>query len=170
MRPRSRPLAEAQALSRPKHKRIKDKKGLPLSPRELQVFGAYCAYGSRDKAAVALGISLSTVRNHMSSIYRKLDVPGSGDVLTAATRLGWLKVPEAFYPPDIPLEIYEQQSVEGVILGFRDAVTAYAAQHLERVVAANEAAIYRTARKRATERLEEEFRPPPIVGRVRRTA
>lgn len=63
---------------------------IPLTPRELEVLVAYGRAGKMANAALDLGISLQTVKNHLTAAYRKLDASGS---LDAYHRLGWLRLP-----------------------------------------------------------------------------
>lgn len=48
--------------------------GLPPTPRELEVFRAIVEYGGEKQAAQGLGISVQTVKNHMSTLYARLRV------------------------------------------------------------------------------------------------
>ncbi|NJK81081.1 MAG: response regulator transcription factor [Chloroflexaceae bacterium] len=63
----------------------------PLSPRELQVL-ELIARGQTNKAiAQSLDISNQTVKNHVSSILRKLAVNGRMQAVIYALRQGWIK-------------------------------------------------------------------------------
>jgi DNA-binding NarL/FixJ family response regulator len=42
----------------------------PLTARELQVLAAYALTGSQELAAADLGITVQTLKNHLSAIYR----------------------------------------------------------------------------------------------------
>ncbi len=48
-----------------------------LTPGELRVLKAYVDYEKHETAAAALGISTQTLKNHLGSIYKKLDVKKS---------------------------------------------------------------------------------------------
>jgi len=65
------------------------------SGRELEVFAAYCRCGSMRRAAEVLGVKEQTVKNHLSRLYRALEVPGN---LPAAIALGWLFIPASLAP------------------------------------------------------------------------
>jgi len=63
----------------------------PLSPREVQILDNI-AQGK--EVAYALAISEQTVKNHMSSILRKLSVNDRTQAVVYAIRQGWIKGPE----------------------------------------------------------------------------
>lgn len=46
----------------------------PLTPGEARVLRAYVEHERHEDAAAALGISTQTLKNHLGSIYRKLEV------------------------------------------------------------------------------------------------
>ncbi len=48
-----------------------------LTFRQLHVFAVYCAEDSPEAAAERLGVAVSTLKNTLSTIYRKLDVTNS---------------------------------------------------------------------------------------------
>lgn len=60
------------------------------TPRQLQVMAAYVRGGSQKAAAHEFGISIRTVKNHLTDLYARL---GVGGVLEALTKLGWVRVP-----------------------------------------------------------------------------
>lgn len=45
-----------------------------LTPGETKVLKAYVDHENHEAAAAALGISTQTLKNHLGSIYKKLDV------------------------------------------------------------------------------------------------
>jgi DNA-binding NarL/FixJ family response regulator len=59
----------------------------PLTPREWEVIDLLAPGHSTDDIAAALVISTETVRSHVKSIMRKLEVHSRGDALAAAERL-----------------------------------------------------------------------------------
>ena len=71
---------------------VKGNPSQPLSPRECAVLQAVIQYGSNAAVARALGISKSTVENHLTSIYRKLDVRSRSAAIAAAVRRGLVQV------------------------------------------------------------------------------
>lgn len=64
----------------------------PLSPRELQVLELVAAGRTNKEIAVNLDISNQTVKNHVSSILRKLAVNDRTQAVVYAMRRGWIKV------------------------------------------------------------------------------
>jgi DNA-binding NarL/FixJ family response regulator len=64
----------------------------PLSPRELQVLERIAAGQTNKEIAVQLDISNQTVKNHVSSILRKLAVNDRTQAVVYAMRRGWIKV------------------------------------------------------------------------------
>lgn len=48
--------------------------GQALTPGETRVLKAYVDYEKHETAAAALGISTQTLKNHLGSIYKKLNV------------------------------------------------------------------------------------------------
>jgi DNA-binding NarL/FixJ family response regulator len=65
----------------------------PLSPRELQVLELVAAGHTNKAIAQSLDISNQTVKNHISSILRKLAVNDRTQAVVYAMRRGWIKVP-----------------------------------------------------------------------------
>ena len=61
----------------------------PLSPRELQVLELVAAGRTNKEIAVQLDISNQTVKNHVSSILRKLAVNDRTQAVVYAMRRGW---------------------------------------------------------------------------------
>ena len=65
---------------------------MPLSPREMEVL-AYIVQGASNKViAIGLGISQQTVKNHMTSIFRKLGVSDRTEAAIVALRRGWIRL------------------------------------------------------------------------------
>ena len=67
----------------------------PLSPREVQILDSIAQGRTNKEVAYALAISEQTVKNHMSSILRKLSVNDRTQAVVYALRQGWIKGPEA---------------------------------------------------------------------------
>lgn len=66
----------------------------PLSPREVQILDSIAQGRTNKEVAYALAISEQTVKNHMSSILRKLSVNDRTQAVVYAIRQGWIKAPE----------------------------------------------------------------------------
>jgi two-component system, NarL family, response regulator DegU len=66
----------------------------PLSEREIEVLERIAAGGSNKEIAEALGISTQTVKNHISSILRKLSLNDRTQAVLYALRRGWIETPE----------------------------------------------------------------------------
>jgi DNA-binding NarL/FixJ family response regulator len=64
----------------------------PLSPRELEVLELVAAGHTNKEIALHLDISNQTVKNHVSSILRKLAVNDRTQAVVYAMRRGWIKV------------------------------------------------------------------------------
>ncbi|MBN1369855.1 MAG: response regulator transcription factor [Dehalococcoidaceae bacterium] len=63
----------------------------PLTQRELEIL-KQIASGKRNKEiAIAMGISESTVKNHISNIFNKLEIYDRMTVVLLAIRYGWIK-------------------------------------------------------------------------------
>jgi DNA-binding CsgD family transcriptional regulator len=66
---------------------------IPLTARELEIL-SFVAIGGTDKLVAArLGLSESTVKNHLRSVYTKLEVNDRTSAVLLALRFGWLKIP-----------------------------------------------------------------------------
>ncbi len=65
----------------------------PLSPREVQILDNIAQGKTNKEVAYALAISEQTVKNHMSSILRKLSVNDRTQAVVYAIRQGWISVP-----------------------------------------------------------------------------
>lgn len=66
----------------------------PLSPREVQILDNIAQGMTNKQVAYTLSISEQTVKNHMSSILRKLSVNDRTQAVVYAMRQGWIKMPE----------------------------------------------------------------------------
>ena len=67
----------------------------PLSDREIEVLERIAQGGSNKEIADHLGISTQTVKNHISSILRKLSLNDRTQAVLYALRRGWIETPEA---------------------------------------------------------------------------
>ena len=65
----------------------------PLSPREMQILDNIAQGMTNKQVAYALTISEQTVKNHMSSILRKLSVNDRTQAVVYAMRQGWIEMP-----------------------------------------------------------------------------
>ena len=66
----------------------------PLSPREVEILDNIAQGMTNKQVAYALTISEQTVKNHMSSILRKLSVNDRTQAVVYAMRQGWIRMPE----------------------------------------------------------------------------
>jgi DNA-binding NarL/FixJ family response regulator len=66
----------------------------PLSDREIEVLERIAAGGSNKEIADTLKISTQTVKNHISSILRKLSLNDRTQAVMYALRRGWIEAPE----------------------------------------------------------------------------
>ena len=66
----------------------------PLSPREVEILDKIAQGMTNKQVAYALSISEQTVKNHMSSILRKLSVNDRTQAVVYAMRQGWIRMPE----------------------------------------------------------------------------
>jgi len=65
---------------------------IPLSPREMEIL-KYVTHGmSNQEVALELNISQQTVKNHMTSILRKLNVKDRTQAAVTAIRRGWVRI------------------------------------------------------------------------------
>jgi two-component system response regulator DegU len=67
----------------------------PLSDREIEVLERIASGGSNKEIADILGISTQTVKNHISSILRKLSLNDRTQAVLYALRRGWIEAPGA---------------------------------------------------------------------------
>ncbi|MEF3273262.1 MAG: response regulator transcription factor [Chloroflexus sp.] len=96
----SRILSQFRNL--PKVQMLADDVGLqiftPLSEREIEVLEQIAAGHSNKEIADALGISTQTVKNHISSILRKLSLNDRTQAVILALRRGWIETPQQIQP------------------------------------------------------------------------
>jgi DNA-binding NarL/FixJ family response regulator len=69
-----------------------EEKFMPLSPREMEILRLVTRGLSNKEVAFTLGISHQTVKNHMTSILRKLDVEDRTQAAVQALRRGWVRL------------------------------------------------------------------------------
>lgn len=72
---------------------------IPLSDRELAILGKISDGMTNAEIAKSLGLSAQTVKNHVTSILRKLAVNDRTQAVVTAVRRGWLKI-EVDDPPE----------------------------------------------------------------------
>lgn len=60
----------------------------PLTPRETELLGLLAEGRSYQTAAEALGVSINTVRNHVRSVYEKLQVHTRSEAVSKGLRAG----------------------------------------------------------------------------------
>lgn len=82
----------------------------PLSEREIEVLEKIAGGSSNKEIADALGISTQTVKNHISSILRKLSLNDRTQAVIYALRRGWIETPA----PNIPLPPFRADLLESV--------------------------------------------------------
>jgi DNA-binding NarL/FixJ family response regulator len=68
---------------------------VPLSPREMEILRYVTLGSSNQEIAYILGISHQTVKNHMTSILRKLDVQDRTQAAVYAIAHGWVRMDDA---------------------------------------------------------------------------
>jgi DNA-binding NarL/FixJ family response regulator len=69
-----------------------DEMFVPLSPREMEILHLIARGYSNKEVAHELGISRQTVKNHMTSILRKLSVNDRTQAALYALRRGWIRL------------------------------------------------------------------------------
>ncbi|MGB0385758.1 MAG: response regulator [Ardenticatenaceae bacterium] len=74
-----------------------DEMFIPLSPRETEILMFITKGYSNKEVAYHLGISRQTVKNHMTSILRKLDVNDRTQAAVYALRHGWIRLEDTKY-------------------------------------------------------------------------
>lgn len=80
----------------------------PLSEREIEVLERIASGGSNKEIADALGISTQTVKNHISSILRKLSLNDRTQAVIYALRRGWIEAPGSIRMSDSPIRDEEE--------------------------------------------------------------
>jgi two-component system response regulator DegU len=65
---------------------------IPLSPREMEILKYVTQGMSNQEIALTLQISQQTVKNHMTSILRKLNVQDRTQAAISAIRRGWVRI------------------------------------------------------------------------------
>ncbi|MGH2593707.1 MAG: response regulator [Anaerolineae bacterium] len=77
-----------------------DEAFVPLSPREMEILQHITRGLSNKEIAHQLGISHQTVKNHMTSILRKLNVEDRTQAAVYALRRGWVRLQDTqSHPP-----------------------------------------------------------------------
>jgi len=71
----------------------------PLSPREMEVLSLTTRGASNKEIATTLSISRQTVKNHMSSVLRKLGVEDRTQAAVLALRRGWVRMDDVNTEP-----------------------------------------------------------------------
>ncbi len=72
----------------------------PLSPREMEILRYVTRGLSNKEIALDLNISHQTVKNHMTSILRKLAVEDRTQAAVFALRRGWVRLRDTVHDPD----------------------------------------------------------------------
>jgi DNA-binding NarL/FixJ family response regulator len=82
---------------------------MPLSIREIEVLDCVAQGLSNKEIAEALYITEQTVKNHMTSVLRKLDVSDRVQAVLFAVRHGWVQIgsvaPEQLASVQIDIEV-----------------------------------------------------------------
>lgn len=74
---------------------------MPLTTREMEILELLVRGASNKVIAVTLGISQQTVKNHMSSILRKLSVNDRTEAAIVALRRGWIRLQDTKEWPEL---------------------------------------------------------------------
>lgn len=72
-----------------------DEHFIPLSPREMEILQFVTQGMSNKEIASRLGISQQTVKNHMTSILKKLNVEDRTQAAVTALRYGWVRLEDS---------------------------------------------------------------------------
>jgi len=78
-----------------------DEMFIPLSPREMEILQYITRGFSNKEVAYTLGISRQTVKNHMTSILRKLAVNDRTQAAVYALRHGWIRLQDTDHTPPL---------------------------------------------------------------------
>jgi len=73
----------------------------PLSPRETEIMKYIAEGNSNKRIAYALGIGEQTIKNHITSIMRKLNANDRTHAVVLAMRKGWLNIEEHIDIPEL---------------------------------------------------------------------
>jgi len=87
----SRVLSEFTALSDEAPQEIQSLFA-PLSPREIEILEHICRGNTNKQIAKTLAISDQTVKNHVTSILKKLAVNDRTEAVVFSLRQGWIKI------------------------------------------------------------------------------
>ncbi|MFC1906938.1 response regulator transcription factor [Chloroflexota bacterium] len=77
----------------------------PLSPRETEILKYIAEGNSNKRIALALGIGEQTIKNHITSIMRKLNANDRTHAVVLAMRKGWLNIEETVAAPEAEEEL-----------------------------------------------------------------
>lgn len=77
---------------------------MPLSAREMDIIEMIVRGASNKMIGATLGISHQTVKNHMSSIFRKLSVNDRTEAAVIALRRGWIRLKDTTAPSSDTLQ------------------------------------------------------------------
>lgn len=72
----------------------------PLTPREVEILNSVAQGNSNKEIASILGISDQTVKNHITSILRKLQVNDRTQAVIYALRQGWISLDDSIEHPE----------------------------------------------------------------------
>ena len=94
-----RVLAEFRSLTNP-HTSVEPATSvLPLSSREIEVLDCVALGLSNKQIAEALFVTEQTVKNHMTSVLKKLDVNDRVQAVLYAVKNGWMEIGPRTYAP-----------------------------------------------------------------------
>ena len=98
----ARPTIARHVLNQFQHmRRTMEAVAAPLTPRETQILNHIADGNSNKQIASILGISEQTIKNHISSILRKLNANDRAHAVVLAIRHGWISAEEK------PQEVYQ---------------------------------------------------------------
>ena len=84
----------------------------PLSDREIEVLEKIAGGSSNKEIADTLSISTQTVKNHISSILRKLSLNDRTQAVIYALRRGWIDTPLGDVAPALRMAAFEEDEAE----------------------------------------------------------